>query len=104
MLVPPTAIVGAFAARAVGYEGSYADVLRKCMVPWLMVTVLSVLMIVYKKPDISGVRGRENMNLIMIIYRIISACIGLAVLRMLAPGTVQSSLVSTVMLPFLPAR
>lgn len=49
VLVPPTAIVGAFAARAVGYEGSYTDVLRKCMVPWLIVTALSVLMIVYAK-------------------------------------------------------
>ncbi|MCR4425123.1 MAG: TRAP transporter large permease subunit [Firmicutes bacterium] len=49
VLVPPTSIVGAFAACAVGYQGPYWSVLRKCIIPWAIVTALSVLMVVYSK-------------------------------------------------------
>ena len=45
-MMPPTALAGIFAAQVVGME-KYTPVLKKCLIPCLMVIVWGVLFIVF---------------------------------------------------------
>jgi CitMHS family citrate-Mg2+:H+ or citrate-Ca2+:H+ symporter len=45
--LPPTAIIGRLAVATVGYDGSYARLLRACAVPAIFIMVLGTLMVIY---------------------------------------------------------
>ena len=46
-LTPPTAAVGRSAVLATGYDGAYGEVLKRSMVPWLIIAAISMLTIVF---------------------------------------------------------
>lgn len=48
-LMPPTALAGLFAAKIVGVE-NYVSVLKKCLVPAIVIVVYGILFIVFSKP------------------------------------------------------
>ena len=45
--LPPTAIIGRLTLQTVGYKGSYGSFLRTCAVPWLVITAVGTLMVVF---------------------------------------------------------
>jgi CitMHS family citrate-Mg2+:H+ or citrate-Ca2+:H+ symporter len=45
--LPPTAIIGRLATETVGYEGSYADFLKSCAIPAVLIVTMGTLMVVY---------------------------------------------------------
>lgn len=45
-MVPPTALAGIFAAKVVGME-NYTPILKKCLIPCLIVVILAILFIVF---------------------------------------------------------
>jgi CitMHS family citrate-Mg2+:H+ or citrate-Ca2+:H+ symporter len=44
--LPPTAIIGRLAAETVGYEGSYMDFLKSCIIPAVLIAAMGTLMVV----------------------------------------------------------
>jgi hypothetical protein len=48
-LMPPTALAGLFAAQVVGVE-NYFSVLKKCLVPALVIVIYGILFIIFAKP------------------------------------------------------
>jgi len=46
-LTPPTAIVGQAAVMSVGYKGTYASVLRKMWLPWLIASLIGLAIVVF---------------------------------------------------------
>jgi len=47
--LPPTAIIGRLTVHTVGYEGSYSQFLKCCMVPAIIIAIVGTLMVVYSK-------------------------------------------------------
>jgi Na+/H+ antiporter NhaD/arsenite permease-like protein len=47
--LPPTAIIGRLTVDVVGHRGSYAEFLKACVVPAVLIIVLGTLMVVYSK-------------------------------------------------------
>lgn len=45
--LPPTAIIGRLTVATVGYKGSYMKLLKRCLVPWVVITVVGILMIIF---------------------------------------------------------
>jgi CitMHS family citrate-Mg2+:H+ or citrate-Ca2+:H+ symporter len=45
--LPPTAIIGRLATETAGYEGSYADFLKSCAIPAVLIVTMGTLMVVY---------------------------------------------------------
>jgi CitMHS family citrate-Mg2+:H+ or citrate-Ca2+:H+ symporter len=45
--LPPTALMGRLSVMVSDYKGSYGSFLKKLWLPWLVITVASILMIVY---------------------------------------------------------
>ena len=45
-MVPPTALAGIFAAKVVGME-NYTPILKKCLIPCLIVVIWAILFIVF---------------------------------------------------------
>lgn len=48
-LMPPTALAGLFAAQVVGVK-NYVDVLKKCLIPSLVIIIYGIVFIVFSKP------------------------------------------------------
>jgi len=48
-LMPPTALAGLFAAKVVGVD-NYFSVLKKCLIPVLVIVVYGILFIIFAKP------------------------------------------------------
>jgi CitMHS family citrate-Mg2+:H+ or citrate-Ca2+:H+ symporter len=44
--LPPTAIIGRLTAETVGYEGSYMDFLKSCIIPAVLIAAMGTLMVV----------------------------------------------------------
>jgi len=47
--LPPTAIIGRLTIDVVGYKGTYAQFLKACAVPAVIIIVIGTLMVVYSK-------------------------------------------------------
>lgn len=47
--LPPTALIGRLAVQATDYKGQYGKMLKSCIVPWIVTTVVGTLMIVFSK-------------------------------------------------------
>jgi len=45
--LPPTALIGRLSVMVSKYEGSYVSFLKRTWIPWIVITVVSVLMVVY---------------------------------------------------------
>ncbi len=45
--LPPTALMGRLSVMVSDYKGTYGSFLRKLWLPWLVITVVSILMIIY---------------------------------------------------------
>ncbi len=45
--LPPTALMGRLSVMVSDYKGSYGSFLKKLWLPWLVITVVSILMIIY---------------------------------------------------------
>jgi CitMHS family citrate-Mg2+:H+ or citrate-Ca2+:H+ symporter len=45
--LPPTALMGRLSVMVSDYKGTYGSFLKKLWVPWLVITVASILMIIY---------------------------------------------------------
>jgi CitMHS family citrate-Mg2+:H+ or citrate-Ca2+:H+ symporter len=45
--LPPTALMGRLSVMVSDYKGTYGSFLRKLWLPWLVITVASILMIIY---------------------------------------------------------
>ena len=54
--LPPTAIIGRLTVDVVGFKGRYADFLRACLVPALIIVVIGMLMVTYSK-ELSWMTG-----------------------------------------------
>ncbi|MHB8770973.1 MAG: TRAP transporter large permease subunit [Syntrophales bacterium] len=46
-LTPPTAITGKAAGLVAGYTGDYLTVLKKCLIPWLIIDVVGLALVMY---------------------------------------------------------
>jgi len=46
-LTPPTAITGKAASLVTGYTGGYAAILKKCLLPWLLIDVIGLVLVIY---------------------------------------------------------
>lgn len=47
--LPPSAIIGRLTLQTVGYKGSYWSFLKTCAVPWVLITVVGTLMVVFSR-------------------------------------------------------
>lgn len=47
--LPPTALIGRLSVQTSGYTGSYWKMVRSCWLPWLLITVVGTLMVVFSK-------------------------------------------------------
>lgn len=47
--LPPTAIIGRLTVQTVGFEGKYSDFLKTCAVPWLAITAVATLMVIFSR-------------------------------------------------------
>jgi hypothetical protein len=47
--LPPTAIIGRLTVHTVGYEGSYAQFLKCCAIPAIIIAIVGTLMVFYSK-------------------------------------------------------
>jgi hypothetical protein len=45
--LPPTALIGRLSVMVSDYKGSYWEFLRNTWLPWLFITIIGILMIVY---------------------------------------------------------
>ena len=45
--LPPTALIGRLSVIVTDYKGSYGSFLKATWVPWLVITVVSILMIIF---------------------------------------------------------
>jgi len=45
--LPPTRIIGRLTTETVGYKGPYVNLLKKCTVPWIVITVVGILLIIF---------------------------------------------------------
>ncbi len=45
--MPPTKLIARLTVSTIGYKGKYNAFLKSCMVPWIVITVVAVLMIVF---------------------------------------------------------
>jgi len=45
--MPPTKLIARLTVSTIGYKGKYSAFLKSCMVPWIVITVVAVLMIVF---------------------------------------------------------
>ena len=45
--LPPTRIIGRLTVETVGYKESYTSFLQKCMVPWIVITVVGICMVIF---------------------------------------------------------
>jgi TRAP-type C4-dicarboxylate transport system permease large subunit len=45
--LPPTALIGRLSVMVSGYKGTYGSFLRATWIPWLLITVVGILMIVF---------------------------------------------------------
>lgn len=47
--LPPSAIIGRLTLQTVGYKGSYGSFLKACAVPWVLITIVGTLMVVFSR-------------------------------------------------------
>jgi len=47
--LPPTALIGRLSVQATDYKGNYWKMVQSCIVPWIVITVISTLMVVFSK-------------------------------------------------------
>ncbi len=47
--LPPTAIIGRLTCQTVGFEDNYSTFLKTCAVPWLAITVVGTLMVIFSR-------------------------------------------------------
>lgn len=47
--LPPTAIIGRLTVQTVGFKGKYSTFLKTCAVPWLVITAVGTLMVVFSR-------------------------------------------------------
>jgi hypothetical protein len=47
--LPPTALIGRLSVQTSGYTGSYWKMVRSCWLPWVIITVVGTLMVVFSK-------------------------------------------------------
>ncbi len=45
--LPPTALIGRLSLIVTGYEGSYWSSIKKAWLPWVMITVVAILMVIF---------------------------------------------------------
>jgi CitMHS family citrate-Mg2+:H+ or citrate-Ca2+:H+ symporter len=45
--LPPTALIGRLTVSTVGYKGSYGSFLKECIVPWIAITVVGMIMVIF---------------------------------------------------------
>jgi len=45
--VPPTKLIARLTVDTIGYKGKYNDFLKSCAVPWIIITVVGILMIAF---------------------------------------------------------
>ena len=45
--LPPTALIGRLSVMVAGFEGKYWDFLRSTAVPWVIITIVGILMVVF---------------------------------------------------------
>ncbi len=45
--LPPTKLIGRLTVDTVGYTGKYGKFLKTCLVPWILITVVGILMIAF---------------------------------------------------------
>ena len=45
--LPPTALIGRLSMMVSGYKGSYGSFLTQTWIPWAVITIVSVLMVVF---------------------------------------------------------
>lgn len=47
--LPPTALIGRLTIQAIGYQGKYGAFMKRCALPWLVITIVGTLMVVFSK-------------------------------------------------------
>jgi TRAP-type C4-dicarboxylate transport system permease large subunit len=47
--LPPSAIIGRLTVQTVGYKGSYGSFVKACAVPWVLITIVGTLMVVFSR-------------------------------------------------------
>jgi len=45
--LPPTRIIGRLTVETLNYEGSYTSFLKKCAIPWIVITVAGICLIIF---------------------------------------------------------
>jgi CitMHS family citrate-Mg2+:H+ or citrate-Ca2+:H+ symporter len=45
--LPPTALIGRLSLIVTGYEGSYWSSIKKAWLPWVMITAVAILMVIF---------------------------------------------------------
>jgi len=45
--LPPTALIGRLTVSTAGYEGKYSSFLKECIVPWIVITVVGMIMVLF---------------------------------------------------------
>jgi len=45
--LPPTALIGRLTVNTVGYKGSYGSFLKECIVPWIAITVVGMILVIF---------------------------------------------------------
>ncbi len=45
--LPPTALIGRLTVSTVGYKGSYGSFLKECVVPWVAITVVAMILVIF---------------------------------------------------------
>jgi CitMHS family citrate-Mg2+:H+ or citrate-Ca2+:H+ symporter len=47
--LPPTALIGRLTIQAIGYQGKYWSFMKRCALPWAVITIVGTLMVVFSK-------------------------------------------------------
>lgn len=45
--LPPTALIGRLTVDTVGYKGSYGSFLKQCAVPWIAITAIGMILVIF---------------------------------------------------------
>ncbi|RKX38809.1 MAG: C4-dicarboxylate ABC transporter, partial [Thermotogae bacterium] len=45
--LPPTALIGRLTVNTVGYKGAYGSFLKECIVPWIAITVVGMILVIF---------------------------------------------------------